>query len=157
MKQAKSIISHISNNPLYNNLQKAQSYKKLISFMPVTIRDGINYMYNKNNTLFIAFTHQGYWMEFNNFQRKYQMQYKQNYIKNTLSRLIKLDPVCKCIWADSVKFFYINTNNQKKVENIDTLPTFLERSKGEFQNRSKSKKLHKLFEEIRESICSKKA
>ncbi len=155
MKQAKFIISHISNNPLYSNLQKAQSYKKLISFMPATIKDGISYMYNKNNTLFIAFIHQGYWMEFNNFQRKYQSQYKQNYIKNTLSRLIKLDPTCKCIWADSIKAFYINSPKTTNAH-VDTLPRFLERSCGEFKNQTKDKKLHKLFEDIREIICSNK-
>ncbi len=157
MKQARSIISHIGKNPLFNNLQKTQSYKKLISFMPVNIKDGIFYMYNKNNTLFMAFKHQGYWMEFNNFQRKYQMEYKQNYIKSTLSQLIKLDPTCKCIKAENVKFFYIDTSKlDANDDNDDAMPYYLERSNGEFKNSIKKEKLHKLFEDIREIICSQK-
>lgn len=155
MKQAKFIIDHISEGPLHSNFKKARCYKALTSFFPATIKDGIKFMYNKNNTLFIAFKHQGYWMEFNNYLRKHQKEYKQNYIKKTLNSLAKLDPTCKCVLAESIKSFYMDSLlDEKTFEN--TLPNYEERSKAEFKNNTNDKKLHKLFEQIREIICSQK-
>lgn len=155
MKQAKSIINHISKSPIYSNLQKARCYKALMQFLPIAIKEGVKYMYNKNDTLFIAFKHQGYWMEFNNHLRKHQMEYKQNYIKKSLTSLTKLNPACKCIEASSIKSFYMDTLEDDEVMQ-NTLPYFEERSKAKFENRVKNKKIHEKFEQIREIICSQK-
>lgn len=153
MKQAKFIITHLKSTPNMKNLQKMQSYKKLLLFLPKSLKDGICFMYNKNNTLFFVLKHQLYLMEFKSIQRS--SKYKQNYIKTKLKELISIDSTCKCIDAETIKAF---VTNKSQMENIvsNSLPIYVEKSDAKFTNRAKNRKIYRLFEEIREIICSKK-
>lgn len=154
MKKASFIINHIQSIPLNEKVSKIRSYKKLLSLLPVTLQKGVRFMYNKNNTLFFVLEHQGYKMEFDNIQRP--TKYRENFIKSLLKDLIKHDPSVQAIDANHIKAFVTNKAPRQKDTYI-SLPIYKERSDGEFKNRAKSQKLHKLFEEIRESICSHKA
>lgn len=153
MKQAKFIITHLKSTPNMKNLQKMQSYKKLLLFLPKSLTRGIYFMYNKNDTLFLVLKHQLYLMEYKSIQRS--GKYKQNYIKTKLKELVSLDSTCKCIDAEEVKAFVTN-KPQIPLMVSNSLPIYEEKSKAKFTNNIKNKKIHKLFEDIREIICSKK-
>ncbi len=154
MKQVNFIINHLTRHPSLNKLDKIKSYKKLLKLLPINFQKGVRFMYNKNDTLFFVFEHQGYLMEFNNLERK--SEYKKSFIKSLLKELIKYDKTCSCIDANYVKAFV--TNKPKNILHVSTsLPIYEEKSQGKFENKTKNEKIHKLFEEIREIICSNKA
>ncbi len=154
MKKANFIINHLSGNPSLYKLEKIKSYKKLLKLLPLNFQRGVRFMYNKNDTLFFVFEHQGFLMEFNNLERN--NEYKKSFIKSLLKELIKHDKTCSCIDAEHIRAFVTN-KMPIKPPSSDTLPIYEERSRGEFENKAKNKKIHQLFEEIREIICSKKA
>lgn len=146
MKKANFIISHLKQQPSFEKLEQIIAYKKLFALLPNRLGEAVRFAYNKNQTLFIVLDHPGYKMEFN---------YKITLIKSLLKELIKQDSTCKCIDADEIKIFVTNKApfylNTKKIAG----PFYEEKSFGKFENLSKNVKLNKLFEEIRETICSK--
>lgn len=146
MKKANFIISHMKQQPFYEKLEQITAYKKLFSLLPNRLGEAVRFAYNKNQTLFIVLNHPGYKMEFN---------YKISLIKSLLKELIKNDISCKCIDAEDIKVFVSNKAPQiyKKQKLVGQF--YKEQSLGEFENLSDNKKLHRLFEEIREIICSK--
>ncbi len=153
MKNSGSIINHLCLSPKFKNLQKEQGYKKLLLFLPKSFTRGILFMYNKNDTLFFVLKHQLFLMEFKSLQRS--DKYRQNFIKIKLKELIKLDESCKCIDAENIKAMVTNKFLQTKSEEKEALPYYMEKSKANFKNNVKNKKLHKILEQIREVICSK--
>ncbi len=152
MKQVNLIINHLKSSPNFKNLQKAQSYKKLLLFLPKSFTNGILFMYNKNDTLYFVLSHQLYFMEFKSLQRS--DKYRKNFIKLKLNELIGLDKSCECINAQNIKAIVKNQAPLMKQKDTSCLPLYLERSKGKFKNSAKNPKLYKIFEEIRDIICS---
>ncbi|MFV0480571.1 MAG: hypothetical protein ACK5LP_01175 [Campylobacteraceae bacterium] len=146
MKQARIIISHLQRQPSFEKLEQIKAYKKLFALLPNRLGNVVRFAYNKNQTLFIVLEHPGYKMEFN---------YKLNLIKSLLKELVKIDVTCKCIDADVIKVFV--TNKPPLVSPVREVvgPFYSEKSVGNFKNLAKDEKLHKIFEEIREIICSK--
>ncbi len=153
MKKASFIIDHISSIPSFGKLQQAQSYKKLLKLLPLNFQRGVRFMYNKNDTLFFVFEHQGFMQEFYNLERK--NEYKQSFIKSLLKKLIEYDDTCKCIDAENIKAFVTNKPKPSLMQE-DSLPYFAEKAEAKFANKAKDKKLHQLFEDIRQIICSLK-
>ncbi len=152
MKKASFIVNHLRSSPKFKNLQKEQSLKKLLLFLPKSFTNGIQYMYHKNNTIFFALKHQVYLFEFKSLQRS--DKYRKNFIKTKLNELINIDSSCKCIKADNIKAF-LAPKVEKQEQNLSSLPLYIERSQAKFKNQANNVKLHKIFEEIRQIICSK--
>lgn len=155
MKKANLILNHLRKNPLYGKLQKAQSYEKLLLFLPNGLRRGVSFMYNKNDTLFFVFEHEAFLHEFKNLQRDRENKYKLSFIKRKLNELIALDESCRCIDANQIEAFVKRSPRVKKEDPKETKPYYKERSFGIFENRLSDKKIHKKLESIREIICSK--
>ncbi|MDR2635906.1 MAG: DUF721 domain-containing protein [Campylobacteraceae bacterium] len=125
-------------------MEQIASYKKLLALLPPRYQSMVQFMYNRNDTLFFVLKHQGFKMEFD---------YKMTLIKGILKKLVKQDESCKCIDAENITVFVTNkmpldANEQKS----DTVPCYSEKSKGGFQNLAKDEKLKKAFESIREII-----
>lgn len=142
MKKANLIISHLTSSPSLNHIQKTNCHKKLLGLLPKSMQNGVRFMYNKNDTLFFVLEHPGYKMEFD---------YKMSLIKELLKSLITVHKECSCINASQVKTFITNMPKLEEAR-AKTLPIYDEKSKGNFNNRCKNKKLYNLFEEIRECI-----
>ena len=149
MKNAQSIISHLKQDPSLKNLQKTESYKKLLSLLPGNLSKAVRFMYNKNQVLFFVLDHPGYKMEFH---------YKLSLIKGLLKQLIIMDPSCVCIDADEIKTFVTNKPPlHVKTSPHLTGPFYDEASLAAFQNKAKDPEINALFEAIRQTIvCSKK-
>ncbi len=153
MKNASFIVSHLRVSPEFKNLKKEQSYKKLLLFLPKSLTNGILFMYHKNDTLFFVLKHQLFLMEFKSIQRS--DKYRQNFIKTKLKELIGIDSECKCIDATNIKAVVAKHYDNKEEEKSNSLPLYIEKSKGKFKNNITDKKLHNIAENIREIICSK--
>ena len=149
MKNVNSIIQHLSTSPSFENLERVQSYKKLLSLLPQNLSKAVRFMYNKNETLFFVLEHPAFKMEFN---------YKLSLIKGLLKQLIIIDPTCKCIDAKDIKAFVTNKPPINQ-ESIEIKPfCYEEIASGIFENQAKNPDIHKKFEAIRETIkCLKES
>lgn len=143
MKDSKTIISHLKKHPSLKTLQSEECFDILIKLLPKSLSNFIKFIYIKHDTVFFVLTHPSAKMEFN---------YKRNLIKELLNKVEKFHPTCKCINLKEIKAFVTNRKAAKEEENINTKIFYIERSQGEFINKTKDEKLHSIFEEIRKEI-----
>jgi len=144
MKQAHTIISHISNLPQFKLLKKHYCYQKFLSLLNPRFKKAIAFVYLKEDTLFVALSHPGFKMELN---------YNKDLLKSLLTILAKGDEKCKQMRASNVILFnskHISIIKEKKI--VSTVPYYQEMAHGEFVVKSEDKELLEAFKKIRTSI-----
>ena len=145
MKDAKSIISHLVQQPSMKKYGQMRCYEQLLSLLPKSFTTLIRFVYTKNDTLFFVFAHPSGKMEFN---------YKRSLIKSLLSQIILHFPECECLHVKEIQCFV--TNQPEVLPPLKTPSTipYTERALGEFLNTCHDPKLHALFESIKETLKS---
>ena len=146
MKDAKSIISHLVQQPSMKKYGQMRCYERLLSLLPKSFTTLIRFVYTKNDTLFFVFAHPSGKMEFN---------YKRSLIKSLLSQILIHFPECECLHVKEIQCF---VSNQVELEPLSPAPlpvSYQERALGEFINTCSDPKLHALFESIKETVKNK--
>lgn len=147
MKDSKSIISHLVQQPYMKKFKQVQCYDRLLCLLPKSLTGMIKFLYNKNETLFFVLNHPCAKMEFN---------YKRNLIKSLLSQIVLHFPECNCLHVKDIQCFVTNKmDNEETIFSINSQITYEERADGIFENACEDAKLHTLFEKIREEIQSR--
>ncbi|WP_228710874.1 MULTISPECIES: DUF721 domain-containing protein [Arcobacter] len=108
---------------------------KFIDVLPLKLKKGVKFGYVKNQTLYFVLTHPVYKMEF---------EYNKADIKSLLKNF-------KIANVEDIAFFVTNVID-KKEEEKEEKPLYIERSYGIFENKAKDEKIFKKFEKIREII-----
>ncbi len=143
MKNIRSILSHLVNQPQFKILKKQSCYHKFISLLTPELKTAVAFIYIKNNILFVATSHTGYKMELN---------YKQDLLKSLLKILADNDKGCSDLKAERVIIFKSKFYVEKPIKIQDTDPRYRELSSGEFKIQSKDKNIIKSFENIKRII-----
>ena len=135
MKKINEILSHLKNNPEFSRINTSFLIQKFIEVLPLKLKKGVKFAYIKNQTLYFVLTHPVYKMEF---------EYNKADIKSLLKNF-------KIANVEDIGFFITNVI-EKKEDQKEPLPLYIERSYGIFENRAKDEYIFKKFEKIREII-----
>ena len=106
------------------------------------MRRGILFMYVRNGTLFFALRHPAYKMEFD---------YKLPMIKSLLSTIPPLKEACQDHEIRQIRTF-VSKFAPKPAARASSEPRYKERATGRFQANVRDETLHRLFEEITETV-----
>ncbi len=144
MKNASTILSHLTNQPQFRYLKQERCYKKYISLLSIKWQKAIAFIYIKNHTLFIAVTHPGFKMELN---------YNRDLLISLLKQLTSLDEACKIMQADKVAVFHSKYRSIVKEDaSTSTIPYYNELSSSHFSIKSLDLELQKKFKQIQQTI-----
>ena len=144
MKDSKSIISHLVQQPSFKKCEQARCFGQLLALLPASFTQWVKFLYIKNNTLFFVFNHPCAKMEFN---------YKRNLIKSLLSQISVHMPECSFTHVENIQCFISNKPDEEaQTVSSQHALSYTERSQGLFENNAHDKKLHALFETIRQRI-----
>jgi len=144
MKNASTILSHLSNQPQFKVLKQERCYKKYIALLGAKWQKAVAFVYIKNDTLFVAVTHPGFKMELN---------YNRDLLKSLLTQMASLDAGCKTMKADKVVVFHSKYRSIIKEEtDVTTVPYYHEASSADFDLKGVSETLQEKFKEIQQSI-----
>ena len=147
MKDAKSIISHLVQQPSMKKYGQMRCYERLLALLPKSFTTLIRFIYTKNDTLFFVFAHPSGKMEFN---------YKRSLIKSLLSQILLHFPECDCLHVKEIQCFVTNQSENQPLALHTTAPLhYEERALGHFINTCHDPKLYVLFESIKETIQSR--
>ena len=135
MKKINEILSHLKNNPEFSKINTSFLIKKFIEVLPLKLKKGVKFAYEKNQTLFFVLTHPVYKMEF---------EYNKADIKSLLKNF-------KIANVEDIGFFVTNVIEKKVLQKTHE-PIYKERSYGIFENKVKDERLFRKFERIREII-----
>ncbi len=145
MKDAKSIISHLVQDPSMKKFAHLRCFERLLGLLPKSFTTLVRFVYTKNETLFFVLSHPAGKMEFN---------YKRSLIKSLLSQIIIHFPECECLHVKEIQSFVTN-QIEKETPTPSTSPiTYTERASGCFANTCQDPKLNALFEAIKETIST---
>lgn len=144
MKKASEMLNHLKINPTFKKIHTQSTLDKVVSFLPPNLKDGIDFYYIKNKTLFFVLIHQGYKFEFKN-------ENNINLIKSLLNQASLSSQI------DDVKYFVTNKPKIKKAENLNkiTFPKYERKSWAIFDNKAKDLNIYQKFEQIRALIKNK--
>ena len=145
MKNASSILSHISYQPQFKSIRKHVCYRKFIQLLQPKFQKAIAFVYVKNSTLFVALSHPGYKMELN---------YNRDLLKSILNMISDNDKECKDMRVSSVVVFNSKYHKQIPKEDIKTDPKYMELSTGEFTIESSDRDIIERFEAIKKQILN---
>lgn len=144
MKNASSILSHISYQPQFKSIRKHICYRKFIKLLQPKFQKAIAFVYVKNSTLFVALSHPGYKMELN---------YNRDLLISLLKQLTSLDEACKIMQADKVAVFHSKYRSIVKEDaSTSTIPYYNELSSSHFSIKSLDLELQKKFKQIQQTI-----
>lgn len=144
MKNASTILSHLTNQPQFRYLKQQACYAKYIKLLGQKYQKAIAFVYIKNQTLFIAVTHPGFKMELN---------YNKDLLKDVLTQLVTHDNKCNMMQADKVVVFHSKYHPvSKEKENVLTIPYYTELSSSHFPIESNDDEIIKKFQQTKEHI-----
>ena len=145
MKSSKNIISQLVSFGKFQNIKTVKNLEKIKSILPPNLQKSniINFMYIKNQILFIALNHQGFKME---------MDMKLKVLKPMIKKMHHM--IADFPQIDDVKTFVTNKAlvKEAEVEEIDI--SYDEKSTGDFFVNTQNKELKKIFDELKEVIKS---
>ena len=150
MKDSKSIISHLVQQPSMKKYEQIRCYDRLLSVLPKSFTSMIRFVYTKNETLFFVLNHPCAKMEFN---------YKRNLIKSLLKEIQSHFPECSCLNVKDVQAFVTNQKSEEETL-IASCPSeifYAEQATGNFETLCEDEKLRSLFESIKETITKNRA
>ena len=145
MKNASSILSHISYQPQFKSIRKHICYRKFIKLLQPKFQKAIAFVYVKNSTLFVALSHPGYKMELN---------YNRDLLKSILNMISDNDKECKDMRVGSVVVFNSKYHKLTSKEDIKTDPKYTELSTAEFTIESSDRDIIDRFEAIKKQILN---
>jgi len=145
MKDSKSIISHLVQQPSLKKFEQMRCYERLLALLPQSFTSMIRFVYTKNDTLFFVLNHPCAKMEFN---------YKRNLIKSLLKEFNAHFPDCACLHVKDVQAFISNKQDPEEDALIPASSEIFypEQANGTFENTCEDPKLNALFETIKETI-----
>ena len=146
MKDSKSIISHLVQQPSMKKYEQMRCYDRLLSLLPKSFTSMIRFVYTKNDTLFFVLNHPCAKMEFN---------YKRNLIKSLLKEVHVHFPECGCLHVNEVQAFITNQKSEEEalIVSANSEIFYAEQATGEFETLCEDEKLRSLFEAIKETIA----
>jgi len=146
MKDSKSIISHLVQQPSMKKYEQMRCYNRLLSLLPKSFTSMIRFVYTKNDTLFFVLNHPCAKMEFN---------YKRNLIKSLLKEVHAHFPECGCLHVKEVQSFVTNQKSEEEalIVSANSDIFYPEQATGEFETTCEDEKLRSLFEAIKETIA----
>jgi len=146
MKDSKSIISHLVQQPSMKKYEQMRCYDRLLSLLPKSFTSMIRFVYTKNDTLFFVLNHPCAKMEFN---------YKRNLIKSLLKEVHVHFPECGCLHVNEVQAFVTNQKSEEEalVVSANSDIFYAEQATGAFETLCEDEKLRALFEAIKETIA----
>jgi len=142
MKDINTILEHLIENPLYSKLKCQQCFALIKKSLPKPLQKGVQFMYIKNNTLFIALKHPLF---------KSELDYKLSSIKSLLSSLPPVKKSCEDYNIKTIKTFVSDFVAQPKTK-LDTIPRYKELATGVFEIKSKDDDIKEGFETIKRHI-----
>lgn len=150
MKDSKSIISHLVQQPSMKKYEQMRCYDRLLSLLPKSFTSMIRFVYTKNETLFFVLNHPCAKMEFN---------YKRNLIKSLLKEVYAHFPECSCLHVKEVQSFVTNQKNEEEalIVSANSDIFYPEQATGSFETLCEDEKLRALFEAIKETIAKNRS
>jgi hypothetical protein len=143
MKDAKSIISHLVQQPSMKKYEHMRCFERLLGLLPKSFTSLVRFVYTKNETLFFVLSHPAGKMEFH---------YKRSLIKSLLSQIISHFPQCDCLRVKEIQCFVTHQREKDVLPESNAHITYEERATGNFPNDCCEPKLHALFEAIKETL-----
>lgn len=143
MKNAHTILSHLSQQPQFRFLKRHECYQKYIRLLGEKYRKAIAFVYVKNETLFVAVTHPGFKMELN---------YNRDLLKDVLTQFSRFDPGCAMLKAEKVVIFQSKYHQLPAEEVSETVPHYSETAMGVFPIETDDEALQTRFEKIKVQI-----
>lgn len=145
MKDAKSIINHIVNNPSYKELKNHSECGNFMKLLGKNFNSLIKFCYVKNNILFFALLHPAGLQELKKDSSikmiRSLLKTYNNFNKNSILSNI-LD----------IKFFIVKDLKFKNTKPLKSQILHIEPSCGNFINLAKNKEIYEKFEKIRQII-----
>lgn len=147
MKDSKSIISHLVQQPSMKKYEQMRCYDRLLSVLPKSFTSMIRFVYTKNETLFFVLNHPCAKMEFN---------YKRNLIKSLLKEICIRFPECEALHVKEIQAFVTNqTDTTEVLQNLQSSDVFYpEQATGTFTISCEDPKLQALFQAIQKTIAT---
>ena len=142
MKNSAQVLSHIVNQPQYKKLSQHQCIDAVKSLLPPHLQKMVSFAYVKQKVLYFVLNHPGAKQEF-------------DIIISSIKTPLKLYPPKKC---QDMEFEDIRAyvSHKPKPQNRPTPGNheghYKERAEGDFTNIVTDKKLHDLFEKIRNTL-----
>ncbi len=134
------VIAKFQDEKAYSKLRTQSKLDKLLSILPPTLKDGVEFFYTKNDVLFFVLNHP---------------MYKQEFKHNTDMILTILSQ----IGFPNIKDINYFVTNKPKKDNFKPkpilYPQYIRQSYGIFDNLATDSKVYKKFEQIRLSIRRK--
>lgn len=141
MKNAHSILSHLSQQPQFRYLKRHECYQKYIKLLGQKYQKAIAFIYIKNETLFVAVTHPGFKME---------LHYNRELLKALLTQLASLDKDCNMLQADKVVIFHSKYHKlPDEIQNEDTVPRYSELASSAFEIATEDEALKEKFNALK--------
>lgn len=144
MKNAYTILSHLSQTPQFKLLKQQECYQKYLGLLGERYQRAIAFIYVRQRTLYIATKHPGFKMELN---------YSRDLLKELLTRFTSMEQNCTMMEADKVVVFdsKFHTPSPLKTQS-DTIPRYAEQATSRFTIESDDTELKEKFETIRKQI-----
>lgn len=139
MKNISQILNLLKSQKTFSKINVVETFNMFYKIIPKNISSGIEFMYIKNDTLFMVLKHQIY---------KTECEYNKATLKKILTQIPQ-------IAASDIKFFVSNKKQIKSSTQAITDETYNEKSHGIFTNLAKDENLNDKFEEIRAIILKK--
>jgi hypothetical protein len=145
MKDSKTIISHLVQQPSLKKYEQMRCYEKYLALLPRSFTALVRFVYTKNKTLFFVLNHPCAKMEFN---------YKRNLIKSLLKEFHAHFPECECLHVNDIQAFVTNKiDPQEMQDEVNSSEIFYpEQALGVFESQCDDPKLQALFEAIKQTI-----
>ena len=141
MKNSKQLVSHLRSQSAFTPLNNQACINSVKELLPPRLHKFILFGYIRHNIVFFALNHPGAKQEFDNI------------INSIKTPLKKIPPItCKNYEIYDVRAF---VSHKKTIKFTQTKPLsvpYEERAAADFENFIADKKLHDVFEEIRDII-----
>jgi len=144
MKNSKQLVSHLRSQSAFTPLNNQSCINAVKELLPQRLHRFILFGYIRHNIVFFALNHPGAKQEFDNII---------NSIKTPLKQMPPLS--CKNYEIYDVRAFVSHKKTISFSTNKPINEEYKERASASFDNDIKDKKLHNVFEEIRDIIKNK--
>ncbi|RLA73669.1 MAG: DUF721 domain-containing protein [Epsilonproteobacteria bacterium] len=140
MEPISAVIAALQNKKVFKKLKTQSKLDKLLSLLPPTLKDGVDFFYTKNDILFFALIHQMYKDEF----------------KHNIQMILTLLGQIGFENITSIKYFVTNKAKIEKFKpKMIKYPQYIRQSYGIFDNLAKNRYVFEKFEQIRVLIKEK--
>ena len=142
MKNSAQVLAHIVNQPHYKKLAQHRCIDTIKALFPLHLQQMIAFAYVKYKVLYFVLNHPGAKQEF-------------DIIIASIKTPLKLHPpkACQELDFEDIRAYVSHKPLEKEAEQKkETVPHYVERSNGTFENPAEDPRLHNIIEKIRKSI-----